>query len=873
MAPAVKKGSNYLYLLLPILLLAIGVGVWDFATAEDESTPLRADAILLEHAAEKVSPAKTLEGAESPNATLQREVSSEESVSQVAARDNWVELFVFVKRGEQSEPAAFAKGFLLHLHAREYRAQEASRANGLDPWNTAKQSGIAFTADAEGKATVLVPPGPILAVAKDGNAYAERWLNTTQKNVTLDLEEDLGFQVLVINEGGEKLVGFPLGIHRFEEGYVSQLGLYLSDSDGMVSLRHIQSFLPHGKIRPRVVLTASAPFRDAPEIELSLDNSSKGTIEYLVPHHGSVLIHLLDADGIAEKEDCKVVLQRESAGRDMWADFLGFQKRFDLGGTEATSKEGEVFFPYVGIGFDLRVAAWFPESKEPTEEVFAGPSQLGTTISVTINPGEATPGIRFRAMDTTGAILGNRNITVQSYHEQGSFGSTDEAVVHTNEFGIGLYPVTSTLEKSTSQSLEMEFVVMGTLPELKSRVVFQEKLHSGPNDAGDVVFYVGPLACSGTIVNEFGSPVVGASLQLKYEDGQTRWRRMDQQSAKTNEQGGFIIRGKAFLPRATLVAKHRDYPQAEFLVEHGSEGLSLVMKSGFEVRGKVLLDDGIDTTHIRLVVAPFPLPLDPGGAVWQWPRQLLQGSGYFHIRIPTNEERTLVLVDTQSGVLLGKLEQVTPSVADAEENPRLAQWDMRGQLSMFSLRFLNSESLPVSQVTLDLEGQMGFSSQEEVQADFWRGSGALILPSTQLRFTANAPDMRVLHGQVDGPGEKTFVMEKGWPVEVQLYPLGLPEKSWRIYLGMEPVAEGGHYPDIWNVDIDDTGILRFAVPQPGEYRASLNVQLRNRNGSTVVRSFPEDELRPLWLVMDSQEVQKFELTVDLSEIEAFIQEH
>ena len=828
---------------------------------------------LVEADGKEVLAAKPLDGETLSSSKLQRENSPEENGNGASATSHKVEFSIQVNRGEPSMPVPHAKGFVFALNQQQFRARDVFRAQGMDPWDTASQMGIAFTTGADGKATVLIPPGPLLVVAKADSAYAERWAESAQKSGTLNLEQDLGFQVQVVNEGGEKLVGFPMGIHRYEEGFVSRLGHYLSDSRGEISLGHIQNFLPHEKVRPRVVFSAAAPFRDAPEIELSLDHAPSGVVEYLVPHYGSVRIHLLNEDGSAVSENCRVVLHREYAGQDMLADLLGFQKRIDLGAAEATSQQGEAFFPYVGIGFDIRLGVWFPGAKEPTELVFAGPSQLGTTISVTVEPDADASAIRFRAMDENGLILANKKLSMESYQKQGSLGSSDSTVIHTDASGIGVFPVTSMLEKSISQTIEMDMLVMGSLPELKSRISFEGVLQPGLNDLGDAIFKVGSLACSGILVNEEGSPVGDAYLQLDYADGQTRWHRMDHQNARTDGSGNFVIRGQAFLPQATLTVKHADYPEAKFKINHGSEGLRLVLKTGFEVSGKVLMDADIDASNIRLVVAPSPLPLDPGGAVWEWPNQMLRGSGSFQTRVATSAQRTLVLVDTQSGVLIGKLEQVTPSIPLSGEDTPFIQWDMRGKLSMFSLRFVNSENLPVSQVTIDLEGQFGFSRQVEAEADFWRGSGTLVLPSAQLHFIANAPDLRELHAKVEGSGEHTFVLEDGWPVEVQLFPVEVSKKPCKMFLELEPVREGVPYPNIWGIESDETGTFRFAVPGPGEFRASLHIQLRNQNGDSVERTFPGDESRPLWTIADTPEVQRFELTVDLAEVEAFLEEH
>lgn len=674
----------------------------------------------------------------------------------------------------------------------------------------------------------------------------------------------------VVDERGEPLANFPLALDFERPNWTQRLAQFTSDSRGIAELDHVEARLPSQDSGSRLLVRAEAPFREAPELELHLEDLPEELL-FQVPPHASVTLVPLPANGEAGWGE-QTFLQRHQVQNDQWTDVFGAEARPDLGTGSVTAFQGEADYPYVGLGLELDAGVQFGIGRVPTVKTFSGPFRPGENLRVVVQEVHEHPLLIFRAVNEAGEPFAHADVDLLFEFIGANFiyGSGDR--VNLDAEGRGECPITLGQGAGISGTLAIDLKLPVVAPGLRAKIEFEQELAPGPHDVGDVVFSKGPVLCSGQVVNRAGEPVQGVRLRLMYRTAGGFLQTLNRQAYPVDEQAQFAIHGEALSEDLLLVARHPSYPNQEMEVRAGSQGVRFVMEEGFQVSGGAQFDAGINATQLKAVLA---LASSPGAAFeqcWDLPSASLQQDGSFTILTLDASARQVLLIDAESSAILAGIPNVQPWTASLSGDPRLQSWDLREQVFRFHLRFRDAQDLPVSWVKLNIHGMMSLAGGAHTKASFRHGFGELHLSERQFTFSAIGEGTSFLGATCPQPGEYAFTLEKGIPVEVQLNPNPELPSQQRLELVLSPPSVPLAPTNFWSQHFDDDGKIAVTVPGPGEYRAYLKVHLRQADGSTASFDFPEDGQGALWTIHEKSTVQSFVLALDAAALQAAIDE-
>jgi hypothetical protein len=731
--------------------------------------------------------------------------------------------------------------------------------------------GMTWFSDAEGKVQLTIPEGSFYLVAKSGELYAELYRNHATDGAIywLQLHQDHELRVRVVDERGEPLANFPLALDFERSNFTQRLAQFTSDASGLAILDHVEARLPSQDAANRLLVRAEAPFREAPELVLDLQNFPEELL-YQVPPFASVTLVPMRADGESGWSE-ETFLQRHQAQQDQWTEIFGAEARPDMGMGSVTAFHGEADYPFIGLGLELDAGVQFGIGRIPTVKTFSGPWRAGENLRVVVQEVHANPLLVFRAVNDSGEPFAHADVDLHFRLTGANFNYQMSDRINLDADGRGECPISIGQGENVSGSLVIDLNLPVVSPDLRAQIQMEQELAPGPHDVGDVVFSQGPLLCSGQVVNRAGEPVPGVRLRLMYQTAGGFWQTINRQVYPVDEQAQFAIHGDPPSEDLLLVARHPSYPDQEMEVRAGSQGVSLVMEEGLRISGQARFDAGVNPTQLRVVLAPADLPASGLDSYWELPASTLQTDGSFSVLTLEADARQVLLIDGETSAILAGIPDVIPWSASSSGDPRLQSWDLRVRVFRYFFRFRDVNDLPVDGVDLRIHGVLSLASDTSAQTTFHRGFGELYLPEREISFFAIGNGTRSLMGNCPEPGEYEFTMEKGIPVEVQLNPSPKLQSGQRLELVLQPTKLPLESASYWSQNFDADGKITVAVPSSGEYSAYLSVHLRLENGSTVNFDFPEEGAKPIWTIDEQSTVQSYVLDLDEVALQATIE--
>ncbi len=734
------------------------------------------------------------------------------------------------------------------------------------------EKGKTWFSDAEGKVQMTIPEGRFYLVARSGELYAELYRNHAEDGQIfwLQLHQDHDLRVRVIDERGEPLANFPLALDFEHADWTQRLAQFSSDANGLAVLDHVEARIPSQDAGTRLIVRAEAPFREAPEIALDLEDFPDEFL-YQVPPYASVTLVPMRADGEEGWRE-ETFLQRHQEQQDQWSEVFGADARPDMGMGRVTAFRGEADYPFVGLGLELDAGVQFGIGRLPTVKTFAGPFRSGENLRVEVQEVHASPLLVLRAVNEAGEPFAHADVDLHFRLTGANFRYQLSERIHLDADGRGECPITIGQGEGVSGSMVIDLSLPVVSPDLRAKIEIEQELAPGPYDAGEVIFSKGPVLCSGQVVNRAGEPVHGVRLRLMHQTAGGFWQTLNRQVYPVNEQAQFSIHGESATEDLLLVARHPSYPHQEMEVRAGSQGVSFVMEEGYRVSGQVRFDAAVNPTNLRVFLATADIPAAGFDRYWELPAATLQQDGSFSVLTLDPNARQVLLIDEESSAILASVPDVIPWSASSNGDPRLQSWDLRDQVFRYFLRFRDSEDLPVNGVDLTIQSVKSLASGSNAQATFHRGFGELYLPERQLSFFAVGSGTTSLNGTCPQPGEYAFTLDKGISVEVQLNPYPKLQNNQRLELVLDLASNPERSASYWMHNFDADGKITVAVPDPGEYQAYLRVHLRQENGSMVTFDFPESGPKPIWTIDQQSTVQSFVLDLDVAALQAAIDE-
>lgn len=410
----------------------------------------------------------------------------------------------------------------------------------------------------------------------------------------------------------------------------------------------------------------------------------------------------------------------------------------------------------------------------------------------------------------------------------------------------------------------------------ETRLELSRALTPGENEIGDVVLDLGPVVVSGEVVDEDGTPVANAGIEVttpkpvpggvSHEDvaGGTRpISRLD---------GRFEIRLRARgeLPAGEMklaVSKGRTHGRTERTVSAGTQGLRIVLPRLGALAGSVRLTDALRSEDLAVEVHA------PGSRI----RAGVRKDGTFGCEgVPAGAVTVLVIpaaarLRRPEDPALARIEEVIVTADAGASDPRLQDIVIPEPADRLTVRVLGPDRLPLGGATVRLDdgGRGGIKRTEP------SGEVSFTLFSATGTIEVGAPGLRS-HRREGVRGEIEVQLERG--IEVRLKSSGStgpgPVRYWlRLHLARCD-AQGRPVPDPL-ADADSLtrecyagGETVLSMPAAGTYRVDVRIVVANPAGTGPApgQTFLVPEARKLITVADIGTTQSFDIEIPEDQI-------
>jgi hypothetical protein len=776
------------------------------------------------------------------------------------------------------KPVPLARGFWVPYEGeveQEVRARY-SEGNSVDLEALTAVKGQAFTADRNGVVNLQVPKELVLIVARSGDLFGQKYVHAKEpsQQAELSLLTDYTLDVFVHDASGKALPDFPLALRGRHDNGSNLTFATRSNADGYARIHHLAVRMINNPNAANLELSAAGPFLDDTTISIDPHSWPTGTVDFAVGPFGSITLQLQNHDGSPHVESTRCALQLREPDPQFWRQVHGFRPRSQMGAVSIQALEGEVTFPYVGLGLELEAAAWMDASPRPYDLYLTGPVAQGEKVNAVIWMKTLRPTLSFRLVDLKGLPFRNLSLQCNFRLDAGSFNINAPAALHTDDDGWAefIVPVNTESVPNAKGSLEILHQVGQT--ELRKMLELPQPLLAGVTDLGDVYLLVEPILAAGRVIDGQGNGVAKVALTLAISEGPGIGDPVRDEVFRSKPDGSFVIRGLTEATQIRLLASARGNQTQKLLFTPGAEDLLIQMNPpDSRLAGRILVDEGIAPNQLTVRAAPSTYLAEDAATAddsWNWPSARPETSGEFEIKLPATEAVTLLVFDSRSKVVLAELRQVMPAAPGQSSDPRLAEIDLRGQLHRFHLKFVDATGLAVQEVMLKLTDLPVMEDLGSSLASMMDGEGTFYLPVESFSFVAYGEGQRDLVGQARQPGDSTFRMQTGLPAVVRLLPPDALTGSHRAVLAFSTQPEGSGNLNLWNKPANAQGEIRFHFPAPGLYRPSLRIYRLDADGKLHHQNFPAPDQAPVFEVLDLTTEQSFDLLLDAEAITGFL---
>lgn len=818
------RRSHALILLLAALLAA---ALW-FFTASGQSEPVDAES---EPAAEIVAPAAALLDEDSSAATreLARTAAPAPAASTEAAASPGSILTVRVLHATDGKPAAGAEVLLMQdvtvralSPADKLAYRDSNYDEQLDRWGTV------FACDAGGIAKIPMPSsGWFKAGARLGRLWGSRTVREQEREGLVEIEIALHpaihVSVLVVDETRNPVSGIPVAYRPVNrEGRGNDSETAVTGPDGIASLRHLQEeYLRNKDWADQHLVDLVLPFD--PPVQAAFDPLAPPAdpILLVMPGTGTVEVEVYNLAG-EPAEGLRVALQKKmsEADRKGYIAGEGMVHQSWLGLQWQPVKNGVARFEGVGLGLTLEYGADFERSRLMESGFGAGPQRPGETVRFVLRQTASAPVITGRLMTAEGSPVAGfdflPNVYVPGVHHPVARQRVTTDAEGRFRFPIDLDPADAR-PKILMASLEEPGKVLLLIAD------FPAPIATGVHDLGDLVLG-GALLVSGVVLTPDGEPAsaaYGAVEPAKYrQSGTPGSQPFDDLRWEAGADGRFEIRGN--LPDQTYqlrgwVSAQKDWRLPDLKFERGAQDLTLRFQRPPGVRGRVLVDEGVDLQKILVML---------------WSEHGGQGTS------PSAEDGTFTILVKEPGQYDCKLNfGMGGSLLWSRNGLDLADGgshdfgdiDLRG-LPQTRITLIGTDGSSVPAAVLGIRDASGKATASPRMQEF-----PITLLHTGEKATAvlDAPGYARVEVPLTG-GEQSVRLQPGFPVSITLNGLPpIPEgASWRLIL-IEAGPDGSEHPSQVSHPLP-TGTSRadLTLPAAGAWRLLMGYRRAEGGGSS-----------------------------------------
>lgn len=734
---------------------------------------------------------------------------------------------VFLLEGEPAPPS---------------RAGRHSRALSFE------SAGLRYRTDGAGRATIPTAEVSRRIAAKGPDLWGSTTLRAEDTEVVLELERDPSLYVRVVDERDRPVEGLPVAI-RVLEPALRDAAVERTDSQGRVRFEHAGMLLESlVEASPtRIPLGVGIAIPHEPPVVHPLGVEVPGEpIELTLPPVGRVEVLVKDSAGTL-RSDAPYV----------WILPPGVSVSPRLAGR---AKNGRVLFPYVGLGLELDIRVSLSDGRTPILVRREGPTEPGETRRIEVVVSEDVPVVVGMLVDAAGAPLAEKAASLTFRRAGNGPTRASRLQVVTDASGRFRGVAGDPFMEGTTRTLEVQ--VNSDRGPLAARTDLSFPLAIGPNDVGTLTLDLLPLLVAGTVVDDAGTPVAEAKIQLWSAaggppGGPQHWAPAHRRTSTASAaDGSFELRGWEEGELYAASAERTGYVAGDKVpFAPGTQGLIVPMIIAGEIAGSVLVDESVRADAIIYAVKAGrdmkPLPIVAA--------RLLDGS-FTLSGIPAG----VVRVDlSAAGVIepLFSVEGVVVEGGAVTRDPRLQEIDLRGSLRaiQISARDVDGNAVTGLRVGYRRAGEEGASWSTR-----WGGNS----PQVELVVTHPAVDVEVsaqgyrsvrLEGVMD---DQVVTLSAGLDVRFALAgnPPPLPP-NFVFVVTLNPTDPNGVRTQL-SGEFGPGGEATIRVPRPGTYRAYASLRSRTE-GRTRTSGLSRSQVT---LQVEDSPGQVFVLELDADEV-------
>ena len=428
-------------------------------------------------------------------------------------------------------------------------------------------------------------------------------------DLVLSQKTSICFQVR--NQNGEPVPNVPVGLFYAQNGPKRSYSLLLrgaSGEGGEGCLRNVKQLL-WGGFRKReeeiqnLFLGFMFPRKDISEnFYIITEKNFRGApLKMILPATGKVILRVNDAAGKKIKSGWVALrdpMHRSGHWDDGWVRGPCEESRRWIKRHSVPIKNGEAYFPFVGLGMKIEALVVVPGIVRYKEKEFLGPVLPGEEKIVRINLFPVDPRISLKAFGAGNEILAGTRIRV-FFSDIYDLKSFPGCIRHFCESGctdtLGRLTIPLPPGFSSGEIRQMLLISSGKRgkADFFKLVDLPQPFDSGVYDIGNVVFKPFPLVASGIVSWEnkqaaFDAVVV--FLRQRIRRGRLEW--VPVWRTRTGMDGGFSLSRLWDWEKVKMVSFMEDgsgYSKG-VVVDRGRKGVKIILYPSGGVRGKILIE-------------------------------------------------------------------------------------------------------------------------------------------------------------------------------------------------------------------------------------------------------------------------------------------
>jgi RNA polymerase sigma factor (sigma-70 family) len=641
-----------------------------------------------------------------------------------------------------------------------------------------------------------------------------------EEPVVIALEPYREVEVEVLDGRGAPVADVPVALMTppgvFYQRSSSHLGIAKSRTraDGRARLRFRPSAL-HSSQRPIELIAGCEVLGiERSGVRFDIEAAPSSPIRLELPDTGTVIVDVEDDQGRPLRDalllGCDYALQQPRREGPTLAR-----------GQAQVAQDGRVVFESVGLDLDLEIGCWSESAWSIPPVSIAGPRHPGEVARATMRASRRHPLLRGRVVDPRGRPL--RNTELQSVFRMGD---NDWSMFHPVTLDAdGRFALPLTWGREEREALVLELIRWdrydgNRMPSgpLATRVI-PEDLKNAGGELGDLVLREPELRFAGRVVDDTGSPVSRAEIRIVCLEDRASGepeRSSTPLLAISDAAGCFACRGELADASAELHVSAAGHGFAVFGPHRPGElELELVLPRGGEIRGRLLLDDGVRGDEIWITTEP-----SPHGRISQTQPS---SDGTFALQGVSPGLRD-VAITWHHRFELERVSGIEVRSARSTGDPRLQTLDLRGRMAVLELQIVESRGVALEELALVAERSGASPVRIPLRLDAERCTSVRIPRAAEmLRVEARSCVPVTLTSR---EGRQRVELRRGPSVRLEAHaplpPVGVGETLLVGTLHVdEPDAD-----DAWrracertgSVELDARGAALLDLPRAGRYR-------------------------------------------------------